>query len=64
MTIDSVEFCKALAGDTRQQILEIFLEGEMRVGDIVDAFTMSQPSNFPPPESPQAVRLGEKPQRG
>lgn len=44
MTIDCVEFCKALADETRQRILEMLLEGEMRVGDIVDAFTMSQPT--------------------
>ena len=44
MAIDCVEFCKALADDTRQQILEMLLDGEMRVSDIVDAFTMSQPT--------------------
>ena len=44
MTIDCVEFCKALADETRQRILEMLLEGEMRVGDIVDAFTISQPT--------------------
>jgi len=44
MKIDCVEFCKALADETRQQILEMLLEGEMRVGDIVDAFSMSQPT--------------------
>ena len=44
MTIDCVEFCKALADDTRQKILEMLLDGEMRVSDIVDAFTMSQPT--------------------
>jgi DNA-binding transcriptional ArsR family regulator len=44
MPIDCVEFCKALADDTRQKILEMLLEGEMCVGDIVDAFHMSQPS--------------------
>jgi len=44
VTIDCVEFCKALADDTRQRILEILLEGEKCVGDIVDAFTMSQPT--------------------
>jgi ArsR family transcriptional regulator len=44
VTIDCVEFCKALADDTRQQILEMLLEGEKCVGDIVDAFDMSQPS--------------------
>ncbi len=44
MTIDCVEFCKALADDTRQQILVMLLEGEMPAGDIVDAFVMSQPT--------------------
>ena len=44
MTIDCVEFCKALADDTRQRILEMLLEREMCVRDIVDAFTMSQPT--------------------
>jgi DNA-binding transcriptional ArsR family regulator len=44
MPIDCVEFCKALADDTRQRILEMLLEREMCVGDIVDVFSMSQPS--------------------
>ena len=44
MTIDCVEFCRALADDTRQRILEMLLEREMCVGDIVDAFDMSQPT--------------------
>ena len=44
MTIDCVEFCKALADDTRQQILVMLLKGEMPAGDIVDAFVMSQPT--------------------
>jgi ArsR family transcriptional regulator len=44
VTIDSVEFCKALADDTRQQILVMLLEGEKCVGDIVEAFNMSQPT--------------------
>ncbi len=44
MTIDCVEFCKALSDDTRQRILEMLLEREMHVGEIVDAFTMSQPA--------------------
>jgi DNA-binding transcriptional ArsR family regulator len=44
VTIDCVEFCKALADDTRQQILVMLLEEEMCVGDIVDAFQMSQPA--------------------
>jgi ArsR family transcriptional regulator len=44
MTIDCVEFCKALADETRQRILKMLLEEEMRVSDIVEAFSMSQPS--------------------
>ncbi len=44
MTIDCVAFCKALADDTRQQILEMLLNGEMRVSDIVAAFAISQPT--------------------
>lgn len=44
MTIDCVEFCKALADDTRQQILQMLLEGEMSVNDIVAAFDVSQPT--------------------
>lgn len=44
MTIDCVEFCKALADDTRQKILEMLLEREMTVGDIVDLFSTSQPT--------------------
>jgi ArsR family transcriptional regulator len=44
VTIDCVEFCKALADDSRQRILEMLLEGEKCVGDIVDAFHVSQPT--------------------
>ena len=44
MTIDCVEFCKALADDTRQKILVMLQEEEMCVGDIVHAFNKSQPS--------------------
>lgn len=44
MTIDCVEFCKALADDTRQKILEMLLEGEKCVSDIVNAFNVSQPT--------------------
>jgi ArsR family transcriptional regulator len=44
MTIDCVEFCKALADDTRQQILVLLLDGERCVSDIVDAFDMTQPT--------------------
>jgi len=44
VTIDCVAFCKTLADDTRQKILEMLLDREMGVSDIVDAFTMSQPT--------------------
>ena len=44
MTIDCVEFCKALADDTRQRILVMLTDEELCVGDIVDAFDMSQPT--------------------
>jgi ArsR family transcriptional regulator len=44
VTIDCVEFCKALADDTRQKILVMLLEGERCVSDIVDAFDMTQPT--------------------
>jgi ArsR family transcriptional regulator len=43
-SVDCVEFCKALADDTRQRILEMLLERELCVGDIVEAFHISQPS--------------------
>jgi ArsR family transcriptional regulator len=42
--IDCVEFCKALADDTRQKILVLLLDGEKCVGDIVEAFDTSQPT--------------------
>ena len=44
MAIDCVEFCKALADDTRQQILVMLQEGEKCVSDIVEAFEMTQPT--------------------
>ena len=44
MTIDCVEFCKALADDTRQRILVMLLEEEKCVSDIVEAFEMTQPT--------------------
>jgi DNA-binding transcriptional ArsR family regulator len=44
MAIDCVEFCKALSDDTRQKILQMLLEREMCVGDIAEAFDMSQPT--------------------
>ena len=44
MTVDCVEFCKVLADETRQRILEMLLAQEMCVGDIVAAFKTSQPT--------------------
>jgi ArsR family transcriptional regulator len=44
VTDDCVEFCRALADDTRQKILVMLLEEELCVGDIVEAFHMSQPT--------------------
>lgn len=42
--IDCVDFCKALADETRQAILRMLLQGEMCVSDIVNAFGLSQPT--------------------
>jgi DNA-binding transcriptional ArsR family regulator len=39
-----VDFCKALCDDTRQKIMEMLREQEMCVGDIADAFRLSQPT--------------------
>jgi ArsR family transcriptional regulator len=44
VNIDCVEFCKALADDTRQRILVMLVDREICVGDIVAAFDMSQPT--------------------
>ena len=44
MSIDCVAFCRALADDTRQQILALLLQEELCVGDIVKEFDMSQPT--------------------
>jgi DNA-binding transcriptional ArsR family regulator len=44
MTDRCVDFCKALCDDTRQKILEMLREQEMCVGDIADAFRLSQPT--------------------
>ena len=44
MVVDCVAFCKALADETRQRILEILMEEERCVGDIVAAFDMTQPT--------------------
>ncbi len=43
--INMVAFCKALSDETRQRILEILqTEGEKCVSDLVDAFSVSQPT--------------------
>jgi ArsR family transcriptional regulator len=42
--IDCVAFCRALADETRQAILQILLEGEQCVGDLTESFSMSQPT--------------------
>ena len=42
--IDCVEFCRALADDTRQKILELLMDGERCVSDIVEQFDTSQPT--------------------
>jgi ArsR family transcriptional regulator len=44
MAINCTDFCKAMADETRQRILEMLLEGEKCVTDIVAAFSMSQPT--------------------
>jgi ArsR family transcriptional regulator len=44
IAIDCVDFCKALADETRQAILRLLLQGEMCVSDIVEAFGLSQPT--------------------
>lgn len=44
-SIDCVEFCKALADDTRQEILALLRErGELCVSDIAEGFPISQPT--------------------
>jgi ArsR family transcriptional regulator len=42
--IDCVAFCKALADETRQTILQILLDGEKCVSDLTESFSMSQPT--------------------
>ena len=44
IVIGCVDFCKALADETRQDILRMLLQGEMCVSDIVGAFGLSQPT--------------------
>ena len=44
MVIDCVEFCKAMADDTRQKILLLLMEGDKCVSEIAEAFDLSQPT--------------------
>ena len=44
MSISCVEFCKALSDETRQSILKMLQGREMSVGEIVEAFNISQPT--------------------
>ena len=44
LEIDCVDFCKALADETRQAILQLLIEGEKCVSDLVEQFDMSQPT--------------------
>jgi ArsR family transcriptional regulator len=44
MGINCVDFCRALADETRQRILVILQDGEMTVSDICEDFNLSQPS--------------------
>ena len=44
LEVDCVAFCKALADQTRQDILQMLLEGEKNVSDLVEAFDTSQPT--------------------
>jgi DNA-binding transcriptional ArsR family regulator len=42
--IDCVTFCKALADETRQRILQLLLDGEQSVGQLAESFAISQPT--------------------
>lgn len=44
MAITCTDFCRALADDTRQEILRMLQKREMSVGEIVEAFSISQPT--------------------
>jgi ArsR family transcriptional regulator len=44
LEVDCVAFCKALADETRQDLLQMLLEGEKCVSDLVEAFATSQPT--------------------
>ena len=43
-TVNSVEFAKALADDTRQEIMRLCCCEWLNVGEIVDAISVSQPT--------------------
>jgi DNA-binding transcriptional ArsR family regulator len=43
-TVDSVEFAKALADDTRQEIMRLCCCKWLNVGEIVDSINVSQPT--------------------
>lgn len=42
--VDTVEFAKALADETRQQIMSLCCCRQLSVGDIVEALAVSQPT--------------------
>ncbi len=44
MAVDCVEFCKAMADDTRQKILLLLMDGDKCVSEIAEAFDLSQPT--------------------
>lgn len=44
LEVDCVAFCKALADETRQDILQMLMEEEKCVSDLVEAFATSQPT--------------------
>jgi len=44
VSISCVEFCKALSDETRQSILKMLQRREMSVGEVVEAFNISQPT--------------------
>lgn len=42
--VDLVQLFKALADETRQEILDLLIEGEMNVTDICEKFDTTQPT--------------------
>ncbi|MEE8162738.1 MAG: metalloregulator ArsR/SmtB family transcription factor [Anaerolineae bacterium] len=44
MPVTCVDFCKALSDETRQKILEMLQQREMCVSNIVESFSISQPT--------------------